>query len=400
MVGKEANLRMLLDQIRAHARDLYPTLVAIRRDLHQHPELSFEEFRTTARVKEILQEAGLRLLPLDLPTGALAEVGGSGPVVALRADIDALPVEEQAPVPFRSTVPGKMHACGHDFHTSVILGAGLILQRLQDQLPGTARLLFQPAEEVTGGAKQMIEAGALAGVSSILGFHNKPDLPVGTVGVKDGPLMAAVDGMDIIITGKGGHGALPHQTIDPIVAGSAVVMALQTAVSRSISPLDTAVVSVTAIHGGAAYNVIPDRVEMKGTIRTYNPEVRRRMPALLTRIVQEVAAGYGATGELVWTSGIPAVTNHPDMAALMREAAALLVGAENVQEAAPTTGGEDFALYQERVPGCYIWLGTGNEAEGITEDWHHPRFMVDERALETGAALFAYAAIQAMKQHP
>lgn len=388
----------LLHQIRRHARDLYPALVDIRRDFHMHPELSGEEYRTTARIQEILRGAGVRLLPLDLPTGALAEVGRSGLTVGLRADIDALPIEEEAPVPYRSTIPGRMHACGHDFHTSVMVGAALILHRLQDQLPGTARFLFQPSEERAGGAADMIRAGALHGVGCIMGFHNKPDIPCGTVGVKEGPLMAAVDTVEITITGKGGHGVLPHTTVDPIVAGSAVVMALQTAVSRSISPLDTAVVSITTFHAGTAPNIIPERVTMSGTIRTYSPEVRSRLPELLLRIVREVAAGYGARGDLAWIPGIPAVSNEAEMAALMRAAAVDVVGADLVLAAAPTTGGEDFALYQQEVPGCFVWLGTGNEAEGITADWHDPRFQVDERAIETGATLFAHAAVMAMRK--
>lgn len=388
----------LLERIRSHARDLSPTLIDLRRDLHRHPELSNEEFRTTARIKEILSGAGLSILPLDHPTGALAQVGGGGRVVGLRADIDALPVEEEAPVDFRSTIPGKMHACGHDFHTSVMVGAALILKRLEAELPGAARFLFQPAEELSQGARPLIEKGALDGVSCIMGLHNKPDLPCGTVGVKAGPLMAAVDTIYITITGKGGHGALPHTTIDPIVAGSAVVMALQTAVSRNISPMETAVISVTTFHGGTATNVIPSSVQMSGTVRTYNPEVRRRMPEILQRIITEVAAGFGAKGELTWEANIPAVTNDPAMADLMRRAAGDLLGAEAVREAVSTTGGEDFALYQEQVPGCFIWLGTGNRDAGIVEDWHHPRFQVDERALETGAALFAHAAVLAMKR--
>jgi N-acetylcysteine deacetylase len=393
-------LEARLQQIREWARELVPFLVEVRRDLHRHPELAWEEVRTTGRIKETLGGAGIPVLPLDLPTGAAAEVGTRGPTIALRADIDALPVEEEAPVPFRSTVPGKMHACGHDFHTAVMLGASLILKQMEAELNGRARILFQPAEERVEGAQRMIEAGALDGVACILGMHNNPALPCGTIGVRAGPLMAATDGFDIEIRGMGGHAALPDLTVDPIVAGSAIVMALQTAVSRSVSPLEPAVVSVTQFLAGSTFNVIPPAARLTGTVRTCSPDVRRKLLDRVERIAREVAGGFGAGAEIRWVPGTPAVTNDPAMASLMRAAGAALLGPEGVVDAEPTMGAEDFARYQERVPGCFIWLGTGNQAEGIVHGWHHPGFMVDERALETGAALFAYAALLAMERSP
>jgi len=373
------------------AKSLSPRLVAIRRDLHRHPELSMEEVWTTAQLRRWLTEAGLTILPLDLPTGLVAEVRGAkpGPTIALRSDIDALPIQEETGLPYASEFPGKMHACGHDFHMSVILGAALLLQEMREQLTGTVRFLFQPAEENTRGARLMIAAGAMEGVQAVFGLHNKPDVPAGHVGIKAGPLMAAADLISIHVTGKGGHAAIPEATVDPVVAGSAIVMALQTAVSRSVSPLESAVVTVASFQAGAAHNVIPPEATLLGTVRTFTPELRQRMRDLLGRIVADVAAGYGARASISWIEGPPAVTNDPAMADLMRAAAA--AAGMPVVEAIPTMGGEDFAEYQRLAPGCFVWLGTGTP-----ENWHHPKFTVDESVIHLGASLFAQTAIQAL----
>lgn len=381
-------------QIRSLADALSARLVAVRRELHQHPELSGQEVWTTRRLTEWLREAGIAVLPLNLKTGVVAEVRGAlaGPVIAIRSDIDALPVTEETGADYASRIPGCMHACGHDFHMSVVLGAALILQQMKDKLPGTVRFLFQPAEETAQGAVELIRAGALEGVSAVFGLHNKPDVPAGHVGIKYGPLMAAVDTIAINIEGKGGHGAIPDSCIDPIVAGSAIVMALQTAVSRSISPLDSAVVSVCAFQAGTASNVIPPSASLLGTVRTFNPAVRARMPELLGRIVSQTAAGFGATATLtVLPGGTPAVMNDPAMTDLMRHAAGTLD--MPVVDAVPTMGGEDFAEYQALVPGCFIWLGTG-----CPENWHHPKFTVDESVIHQGAALFAQVAFAALSK--
>ncbi|MGE5674766.1 MAG: M20 metallopeptidase family protein [Mycobacterium leprae] len=341
------------------ARDLEPRLIALRRELHQHPEVAWEERWTTEHLTRVLIEAGVTVLPLPLTTGLVAEVqgAGEGPMVAVRTDIDALPVQEETGLDYASTIPGKMHACGHDFHMAVVAGAALLLQQTRNQWNGTVRFLFQPAEETSGGANSMISAGALKGVQAIFGLHNKPDVPAGHVGLKVGPLMAAVDTITIHVTGKGGHAAIPDATVDPVVAGSAIVMALQTAVSRNISPLDSAVVSIGSFQAGSAHNVIPPTATLLGTVRTFNPDVRRRMPVLLERIIENVAAGYGATASLERLQGTPAVINDAAMVEVMR-AAAERVGM-TVDEAVPTMGGEDFAAYQERIPGCFIWVGTG-----------------------------------------
>ncbi|WP_088833795.1 amidohydrolase [Paenibacillus tyrfis] len=379
------------ERLLQEAEELKPELVRLRRELHRHPELSMQEVETTRKIREALSGAGIRLLPLDLPVGVLAEVEGAepGPTVALRADIDALPVTEETGLPFASEIPGKMHACGHDFHTAAIVGAALLLKRHAGEFKGTVRLLFQPAEEKGIGAKAMIGAGALEGVQAIFGMHNKPELLVGTVGLAPGPLMASVDGFKLTVTGKGGHAAIPDAAIDPIVAASAIVGGLQTAISRSISPLDSAVVSVCSFHAGSTWNVIPDEAVLDGTVRTFRPEVRQKLPDLLGRIASGIAAGYGAEARLTWFAGIPSVTNDSEAVEIARGAAQAL----NLQvtEARRSTGGEDFAHYQEQVPGCFLWMGTSG-----TEEWHHPKFTLNEDALVPGAALFALTAVHAL----
>ncbi|HEY3364110.1 MAG TPA: amidohydrolase [Symbiobacteriaceae bacterium] len=382
---------MKTSQVMTLADSLGPRLTEIRRELHRHPELSGEEVWTTGRLREWLTAAGIEILPLPLTTGLVAEIKGAqpGPVIALRTDIDALPVQEETGLPYASGVPGKMHACGHDFHMSVILGAALVLKTLAGEFAGTVRILCQPAEETALGAIQFIQVGALDGVQAVFGLHNKPDLPAGHVGIKAGPLMAAVDTITITVTGRGGHAAIPDAAVDPIVAGSAIVMALQTIVSRNVSPLDSAVVTISAFQAGAAHNVIPPSATLLGTVRTSDPAVRARMPELLGRVAGQVAAGYGAAAQLRFDDGTPPVVNHPAMAEVVRRAAGGL--SMPVVEAVPTMGGEDFAEYLQHVPGCFIWLGTG-----CPEGWHHPRFMVDESVIPKGAALFASAALEAL----
>lgn len=264
---------MLSHAFKKLAKEIEQQLIFIRRELHQYPELSMEEFQTTRLIRGWLSEAGLSFMDLDLPVGVVAEVAGEkpGPTIALRADIDALPVTEETGLPFASRVPGKMHACGHDFHTAAMIGAAILLQRHAAHLKGRVRFLFQPGEERAEGARVLIEAGALNGVSGILGMHNKPDLPVGTVGIRVGPLMASADRFEIRVKGRGGHGAIPERAVDPIVAASAVVTGLQTVVSRNISPLESAVVSVCRIQAGTTWNVIPDDAVLEGTVRTFHP---------------------------------------------------------------------------------------------------------------------------------
>lgn len=391
MLDKDGVTTIQEQAARLQAAQLQEKLVAMFRELHQHPELSNEEFETTRRIKTWLNEAGIRLLDMDVPTGALAEIGGhhQGPTIVLRADIDALPINELTDLPYASTVPGRMHACGHDFHTASMIGAALVLKRFESELKGRVRLLFQPAEEQADGAKTVIEAGALEGASAVFGMHNKPDLPIGTVGVRTGPLMASVDHFRIEVRGKGGHAAIPNMTIDPIVVSSAIVTALQTIVSRSISPLESAVISVGKMEAGSSWNVIPEHAHLEGTVRTFDRKIREHIPQWMKRVIEGVAAAHGAEAKLHWTAHQPAVTNDAQMAQLI-SSVAKAQGLE-VVEAERTMAGEDFSLYQELVPGCFIWMGTNGP-----EQWHHPKFTVDERALSISAGLFAHTAINAL----
>jgi len=382
------------------ARQLGLGLITLRRHFHQYPELSFQEVATSRKIREVLEAQGVS-------AGAVAETGVVGllrgvrerPVIAIRADIDALPIQEETGAEYASRHPGVMHACGHDVHTTCALGAAMILARLRGEMPGTVKFIFQPAEEKNAGAKMLVEAGVLEDppVDIIFGLHTQPALPAGTVGVKEGPLMAAVDTIFVDVWGRGGHGALPHRTVDPILAACAVVVSLQSVVSRNVDPLEPAVVSFGTFHGGTANNVIPDKVELSGTVRTFDPALREHMPGMLRRVIENVCAGLGARGELRYRPDLPAVSNPAPLAALARQAVVEVAGEEAGVVPAPSMGGEDFAIYQQKVPGCFLWLGVGNTEKGIVHPWHSPRFDVDENSIPLGAAVLAQVALLAMK---
>jgi amidohydrolase len=371
-------------------------LVALRRDLHQHPELAYEETRTASRVVEFLKGAGLDVRSGVGGTGIIASTGrAGGRTVLLRVDLDGLPIQEQSDAPYASKVAGRMHACGHDGH--VAMGAGAARVLAGRPLVGAVRVLFQPAEEGEGGAQAVVRDGALDGVDVVLGIHLWNELPVGTLGVKPGPLMAAVDRLKIVIHGKGGHGGMPQRTADPVVAAAHVVTALQTLVSREVSPLQSAVVTVGSIHGGEAFNVIPDEVTLLGTIRTYDVELRRSMPERIGRIAAGVAGGLGCRAEVEVTGGNPAVVNDPRVAEIARRAAVRVVGAEKVVEPEPSMGGEDMAVYFEKVPGCFVFVGSANAARGLDHSHHNPRFDFDEDALAIGCEFLVQAAEEALR---
>ena len=307
---------------------LFPKLVEIRRHLHMNPELSNMEFETTKRINEWLKEFSVPQLPAELKTGTAAEVTGEqeGPTIALRADIDALPIQEESNLPFCSKKDGVSHMCGHDVHTTIALGAAIILQELRDMLPGNVRILFQPAEETEGGAVSLIEAGLLQDVKSIIGLHNSPDIPTGTIGIKEGFFMASVDDFTLTIKGKGGHAAQPERTIDPIIIGTAVVSQLQTIVSRTISSKESAVLSISAFQAGATHNVIPDRAILKGTVRTSNEEVRQKIYQAFTKIVTNTVTGLGGEVDIDYTFLFPAVVNDEKITAIARGVAEAVVG--------------------------------------------------------------------------
>ncbi|MEC0092359.1 M20 peptidase aminoacylase family protein [Paenibacillus macquariensis] len=368
-------------------------LIEIRRHLHSKPELSHEEFETTKSIRGWLEEAGIRIADYSLTTGIIAEVGGyhGGPIVAVRADIDALAIQEDTGLSYASLIPGKMHACGHDFHTASILGTALLLKRREHELKGTVRFIFQPAEEKAKGANQVIASGALKGVWAIFGMHNKPDLPTGTIGIKSGALMAAADGFAVEVKGIGTHAAVPEAGVDPIVVASHMVTALQSIVSRNIGSLQSAVISVTRIHSGTAWNVISESAMLDGTIRTFDIEVRNHVLKRFQQIIDGVASAFGTTANVRWLPGPPSVHNDASLESLAIEAAES-VGL-HVVTAIPSPAGEDFAFYQQEIPGFFVFMGTSGPQE-----WHHPAFDVDERALSISAEYFADLSQRAINQ--
>jgi len=385
-----------MPRVSADVSALQADLVALRRDLHQNPELAWAERRTAGRVAAFLEGAGLEVREGVAGTGLLATArGGAGRTVLLRVDMDGLPIQEQGGAPYASRVPGVMHACGHDGHTAIGAGAARVLGSRRPA--GTVRVLFQPAEEGEGGAQRVLADGALDGVDVVLGIHLWNELPVGTIGVKAGPLMAAVDRLGIVVRGRGGHGGHPHRAADPVVAAAQIVLALQTVVAREVSPLESAVLTVGAIHGGQAFNVIPDEVTLLGTVRTFDAALRRSMPERIKRIAGGVASALQCEAVVEVRPGNPAVVNDAAVAGLARRAAARVVGEEGVLEPQPTMGGEDMAVYFERVPGCFVFVGSANPARGLDQPHHSPRFDFDEAALAIGCEFLVQAAEEALK---
>ncbi|MFF2091074.1 amidohydrolase [Paenibacillus sp. NPDC058174] len=384
----------MANQARNAAPDFDQYLIDIRRHLHQYPELSNEEFETTIAIRRWLEEAGVRIADYGLATGVIAEIGkpaGEGPLIAIRADIDALPVQEETGLPFASRIEGKMHACGHDFHTASIIGAAVLLKQREHELNGTVRFLFQPAEEKAQGALKVIESGALEGVQAVFGMHNKPNLPVGVVGVKEGPLMAAADGFIVEVDGVGTHAAVPEAGNDPVVTAAHIVTALQSIVSRNVGTLQSAVVSVTKLHSGTTWNVVPDKAVLEGTIRTFEEDVRQKVLARFEEVVLGVASAFGTTARVRWIQGPPPVHNDKQLAVVAEEAAerAGLTAVVPV----PSPAGEDFSFYQKQVPGVFVFMGTAGPQE-----WHHPAFDLDERALPLSAGYFTELALLALEQ--
>ncbi|MBI5708880.1 MAG: amidohydrolase [Candidatus Eisenbacteria bacterium] len=364
-------------------------LAELRRDLHAHPETAFEEVRSAALVAGRLRALGLEPRTGVGRTGVIATIGGGRPgkTVLLRADMDALPIQEENEVPYRSLVAGKMHACGHDCHTSILLGVAKQLRREASSLPGAVRLCFQPAEEWGGGAEAMIADGALESPrpDAAFGLHVWQDLDLGKVGVTTGPWMAAVDEFNVTVRGVGAHAATPHQGVDPVVCLAHVVTALQTIASRGADPLLEVVVSVTQLKAGTAFNIIPGSAWMNGTVRVFDTGLWKQLPERFEKIVQGVAGALGCTAEVDYRRHNRPTVNDPAMAELARAAAAEVVGEKNVVTDIRTMGGEDFSAFLARVPGCFVAVGSRNESKGLVHEHHHPRFDVDEGCLEIGA---------------
>ncbi len=371
-------------------RDLEGEVVGWRRHLHQNPELSFREHETARFVRETLESFGGFEVSRPTETSVVARLVGEGPgrTLALRADMDALPIQEENDFEFASQNPGVMHACGHDGHTAMLLGAAKVLSGMRDRLNGEVRLVFQHAEELgPGGAEELVEAGVMDGVDAVVGLHLWSGLPVGKIGVTFGAMMASPDTFLITIKGKGGHAAMPHQAVDAIAVGAQVVTNLQHVVARETDPLENVVLSVTRFTGGTTHNVIPGSVEMEGTVRTLDPAVRGRMPGIMERVVKGVTEAHGAGYELDYTFGYRPVINDADLTRAVEETARGLFGDEAVEVMPPNMGGEDFSAYGQRAPGAFFLVGAGNEGEGITAPHHHPRFTVDEDALPVGVRM-------------
>lgn len=378
--------------VRSPIADLQPDLVSWRRRFHQRPELGFQELETAAFIAEQLQSWGIEHRTAVAQTGIVALIPGQrpGPVLAIRADMDALPIQEENDVPYRSQTPGKMHACGHDGHTAILLGVAAYLRQHND-FAGTVKLIFQPAEEGPGGAKPMIEAGALTqpAVDGIIGLHLWNQLPLGTIGVRSGPLMAAVELFEIEIQGKGGHGAIPQQTIDAIVVAAQVVNALQTIVARNIDPIESAVVTIGQIQAGSAANVIADRATLKGTVRYFNPSYDGYFGPRLDQLIGGICQAHGASHRLKYWQLYPPTINDEAMADRVRSVAHSLVEpSAGVRPNCQTMGGEDMSFFLQAVPGCYFFLGSANLNKGLTFAHHHPRFDFDETVLALGVEMF------------
>ncbi len=370
--------------------------VRIRREIHQWPELGFEEARTGALAAKTLRRLGLKVKTGVAKTGVVGvlEGGRPGPTLLIRADMDALPLTEESGAPYASRRPGRMHACGHDAHVAISLGAAHILAAEREFLPGRIKFIYQPAEESPGGALPMIQAGVLTApkVDAAIALHMWNDLPTGTLGVRTGALLACTDRFEIGIIGRGGHGAAPHQSVDPIVTASEVVSALQTIPSRVVSPLEPVVVSVCQIHGGTAFNVIPGRVTLAGTVRTFNRDLRRRLPKMMEEVVRGVTSAHRARYEFRFDPHYPSTVNDAAMTALVRGQAERVVGERNISEDVRTMGGEDMSYFLERVPGCFFFVGSAHPKKGAPGPHHSARFDIDEDSIPVGIEMLVRCA--------
>jgi amidohydrolase len=373
--------------------ELEQQAIAWRRHLHAHPELSFEEVETSRFVEETLRSFDGLELSRPTPTSVVATLHGGRPgkVLALRADMDALPIQEETGLEFASTRSGVMHACGHDAHTAMLLGTAKLLAGRQDELAGEVRFLFQHAEEKPpGGARQLVDAGVMEGVDLVVGAHVAAVKEAGKIGCRPGPIAAAADTFSAEIRGRGGHAAMPHKVVDPIVVAAQVVTNLQQLVSRTVDPLRSAVVSVTRFHAGTADNVIPEAVELGGTVRTFDPVVRGELEERMRRVFHGITEAHGASFTLDYVEGYAPVVNDAAAAELVEAAARAELGEDVIMDAEPIMGGEDFSAYLEKAPGAFFWVGAGHE-DAVPH--HHPRFTIDEAAFRPGIAVFVRTAL-------
>jgi len=379
-----------LDHLKSEIDERVPDLVAMRRDLHEHPELAFEEVRTSGIVAQRLRALGLEVQTGIAKTGVvgLLRGGASGAdakTIAIRADMDALPIHELNSVDYCSKTNGKMHACGHDGHTSILLTVADILSQRRAELTGNVKFIFQPAEEQIGGAEPMVKEGALNGVDGIIGLHLISNHPLGMVGVRAGTVFASADRFVLTVRGKGGHAAMPNGAIDPIVASAYIITALQTLISREVSPFSPAVITIGTINAGTAFNIIPETAVLQGNMRAYSVEDREKLLRRIHEVATGVATSLGATCEIERFDGCPPCVNDPAMTELVHKAAVATIGEKNVDtsENVLTAGSDDMGVFLNAVPGCYFIVGSGNKTKETDYPHHHPRFNVDEDALPT-----------------
>jgi amidohydrolase len=388
---------MMIDFL-SEAQELFEYTRDLRRDFHRHPELGFQEVRTAGIVASELIDLGLEVSTGVGKTGVVAtlEGGSQEPIVLVRFDMDALPIQEETGAEYASQTPGIMHACGHDGHTAAGLAVARMLDAHKGDLKGTVKFVFQPAEEGLGGAEAMVADGVLENPRPdlSLSLHLWNDKPVGWIGVTPGPAMSASDRFTVKIIGRGGHGASPYLAIDPVVAGAQVISALQNIVARNVNPLESAVVTVTSMTGGEAFNVIPETVELKGTIRSFNPQVRMLVLERFEQITTGVAEAMSCRAEVELRRVTPAVVNDPEMAKRVQEVAARVFPDSMIDNQERTMGSEDMAYMMEDIPGCYFFVGSANHESGLDAAHHHPKFDFDESALPRAAALMASAVVE------
>lgn len=385
----------MLAEIKNIAQNFAPRLIEIRRHLHAHPELSGEEYQTSAYVAGVLSSCGLRVKEAVGKTGVVGELPGLGSdqrTLAIRTDMDALPIQEHPKLDFASRNPGVMHACGHDVHATLGLGTAMVLSQLSASLPGNVRFLFQPAEEIAQGAKWMVQDGVMEGVDAIYGVHVFPSIPARQIGIRYGALTSAADNLEIIIRGESGHGARPHQAIDAIWIAAQVITTLQQSISRTQNPLHPIVLSIGQIEGGRAHNVIADHVRMIGTVRSLHPDSHANLPEWITNIVKSTCQTFGAECQVDYCRGVPSVQNDETLTQIIESATREAWGDESVKILPePSLGAEDFSVYLDQVPGCMFRLGVGY-GDKNNYPLHHPKFSVDEDAIITGVVTMAYAA--------
>ncbi len=392
------------DRLKAEIDELAPDMVAMRRDLHEHPELAFEEVRTSGIVAQRLRTLGLEVQTGIAKTGVVGLLRGgaskpSAKTIAIRADMDALPIHELNEVDYRSTVDGKMHACGHDGHTSILLAVADILSKRKPELSGNVKFVFQPAEEAVGGAAPMVKEGAMQGVDGVIGLHLISDYPIGRIGVRAGPVFASADKLALTVRGKGGHAAMPEASVDPIVIAAYIVTALQTLISRETSPFGPAVITIGKIQAGSAFNIIPETAEMIGTLRAYSAEHRNKLRRRIAEIASGIATAMGGSCDAEIIEGCPPCVNDARMTEVVHKAAAATVGEGKVDEGEEvlSSGSDDMACFLEAVPGCYFIIGAKNAEKGANYPHHHPRFNIDEDALPISVEVLTRAAMEYLK---